>query len=179
MATSFTTSSVVDGIVDRLEAVYTASAEVSSDTNLRSSGESPRLLASEESKDTVTERDAHAVEAAIHLVVVGAGRVGDRAAEGEGVVVPWSTSHLVGKRLSPAVRVERVGNLLATVGLLDSYSLITDHRRNSWTAVGLLSPIPVGHAESGRSIPPPLALALWEIVDDLGDGEIPCLLWDC
>lgn len=179
MATSLATSSIVDRVVDRLEAVDTAAAQVGADTNLRSRSESPRLLAGEESKDTVTERNAHSIETAVHLVVVRAGRVADRATESSGPAVPGTTAHLAVHGVTPAERVQRVGNLNTTLGLGDGNALVADQGWDGRLVLAwVLSPIPVGHAQSLRSVPPALLLVRGEVVDDLGDGEVPSLLYN-
>jgi hypothetical protein len=126
VATSLTASGVVDGVVDRLEAVNTTTAQISADTNLRGGSVTPGLLAGEQSEDTVTERHAHSVETGVHLVVVAAGRVGNRATECFGPVVPWATTHLRGERVTPAVRVERVSNGDSARRLGDGNGLVTD-----------------------------------------------------
>lgn len=176
VAARVTTSSVVDNVVDRLEAVDTAAAQISTDTNRLSGSKAPRLLAREERKDTVTERNAEAGETTFHLVVVAASRVGNRATESAREVVPWTTAHLIREGITPAVRVQRVGNGLSTLGLGDSDALVTNRSRNGRTIAWVHGPIPVGHAKGGSGIQPSLTLVLWEFVDNLHHGEIPCLL---
>lgn len=180
VATSLATSGVVDGIVNRLEAVDTSAAQISADTDGGSAGRAPRLLAGEESKNTVTERDALGIEASIHLVVVAASGVGDRATESLGPAVPWAATHLRWERAAEAVRVERVGNGDGSGGLGYSDGLVADLSGHSRLAVAWVhSPVPVRHAESGRGVPPALLLVGGEGVDDLLDALVPGLLRRC
>lgn len=175
VTTGFTTSSVVDSIVDRFEAV--ASRQICAYANSRSTGRAPRLLAGEQRKDTVTERDALGIEASIHLVVVAASGVGNRAAKCLGEVVPGASSHLRGERAAEAVGIEGVVDGNSALGLGDGNLLIADHRRDSrLVRARVLSPIPVGHTECGRSVPPALLLARGEGADDLLDALVPSLL---
>jgi len=176
VATRFATSGGVDSIVNRLKAVGTAAAEIGADTNGRGGGITPGLAAGHESKDTVTERDAHVAELTLHLVVVAAGRVGDWAAQSAREAVPWATTHLIRHAITPGVGVERVGDGDLSLGLGDGDGLITHRGRNDVAIDGILGPIPVWHTEGACCIPPSLALALGEVVDDLGDGEVPSLL---
>ena len=177
VATSLTASGVVNDIVDRLEAVNTGAAQLSANTDLRGGGGTPGLLAGEQSENTVTERHAHGVEAGVHFIVVAAGRVGNRTTKGVGPAVPWATSYLGGKRATPAVRVERVGNGDSTRGLGNGDSLVTDQSGNGSTAI-VLRPIPVGHAQSRRSLLPSATLAGGEGVDDLLNALVQGLLED-
>lgn len=103
MTASLTAGGVVNDVVNRLEAVNTTAAKLSANTNRRGGCGTPGLLAGEQGKDTVTERDAEGVEAGVHLVVVAASGVGNRATERVGPAVPWSTAHLRRKRVTPAV----------------------------------------------------------------------------
>ena len=176
VATRLTASSIVNSVVDRLEAVNTATAQVSADTNLRGRRGTPWLLAREQSKDTVTERDAHSVEAGVHLVVVAASRVGNRTTEREGVVVPWTTTDLTWERVAPAVRVEGVRNSNRSRRLGDSDGLVTDQGRNGRIGARVLSPVPVGHAQSCGSLVPSALLAGGEGPDDLLNALVPGLL---
>ncbi len=124
VATGLATSSVVDSIVDGLEAVNTTAAQIGANTNGGSASSAPVGLAGEQSKHTVTERDAKGVEASVHLVVVAAGRASNRAAERLRPAVPWASTHLRRKRAAEAVLVQRVGDGDGALGLGDSDSLV-------------------------------------------------------
>lgn len=75
MASRFTTSSNVDGIVNGLETIRVVAVLSGADTNLRRADVAPRRAAHEETVDTVTEGNADACEPGVHLVVVATSRV--------------------------------------------------------------------------------------------------------
>lgn len=177
MTTALATSSVVESVVDGLEAIGAAAAQVGADADGLGAGVAPRLLAGEESEHTVTQRDAHAVESGAHLVVVAAGGVGNRATESTWPAVPWTTTHLVRESVAPAVRVEGIVDCDLSLGLGDSDLLVANHGRDSRLAItGVHGPVQVRHAQSSRGIPPSLLLVRREVIDDLSNREIPGLL---
>lgn len=178
VATRFTTSSVVDDVVNRLDAVNTAAAQVGADTNSRSASLTEVGLAGEQGKDTVTEGDADGAEASVHLVVVAARGVGDGATERLREVVPWATTHLRGKGVAKVVLVERVVDCGSAGRLGDGDTRVTNLGRNGRTVARVHGPVPVGHTESGRGVPPALLLVGGELFNDLQDGlEQSLLLW--
>ena len=177
VSATFATSSVVDGIVNGLEAVNTAAAQVGANTDGGSASSAPVSLAGEQSKDTVTERDAHGIEASVHLVVVAAGRVGNRATERLREVVPWASTHLRRKRVAEGVLVQRVGDGDSSLRLGNGDGLVAHLGRDSGATLSWVhSPVPVRHTESRRGVPPSLLLVGGESSDNLHDTLVPCLL---
>jgi hypothetical protein len=177
VAAALTTSRDVDEIVDRLDAVDTATAQVGADTDSSSAGSTPVGLAGEESKETITDRDADGGKASVHLVVVAARRVGDRAAKGFGEVVPWTSTHLSRKRATPAVAVERVVNRDTTLGFGDGDLLVADLGRDSRAAAWIPSVVPEGHTEGRGDAAQTGLLVAGELLNHLEDAFVPSLLW--
>ena len=177
VATALTASNAVDKIVDRLNAVDAATAQGGTDTNSSGASGAPVGLAGEESKDTVTNREAGRGKTGIQLVVVAASRIGDRAAKRGGEAVPWASAHLRGKRVAEAVAVERVGDPDRTLGLVDSDGWITDKGWDSRSVAWIAGVVKEGHTQSRGDLTQTTLLAARELLNHLKDRLVPSLLW--
>lgn len=98
VAARFAANGNMYGIVNRLEAVHLA-ATTGDGANLRGADESPTWdrTCGEEVEDTVTQGDSDIAYNIVHSVVVAAGGIGDRAAQGRSEVVPRTRSNLARK----------------------------------------------------------------------------------
>lgn len=177
VTTALTARNAVDKVVDRLDAVDAATAEGSTDTNSSSAGSAPVGLAGEESKDTVTNRNAGRAKTSVQLVVVAASRIGDRAAKRDGPAVPWASAHLRGKRVAPAVAIERVGDPNRTLGLVDSDGLVPDEGWDSRSVAWITGVVKVRHTQSRGDLSQTTLLASRELLNHLKDRLVPSLLW--